>query len=131
MTSAEKFVAATILHRGPITFREFMELALYHPEVGYYTAGKERIGKSGDYFTSSSLGSIFGRVLARQLGEMLEILDGGVLVEMGAGKGYLARDILEELQALEVDASYLIVERSSAMIVPKGALKWFQCGVGG
>jgi len=114
MTPAEKFIAATILHKGPITFRDFMELALYHPQVGYYATGKGSMGKEGDYYTSSSLGPLFGRVLARQLAQMLEILGGGVLVEMGGGLGHLAKDVLEELKALGRDVPYFIIEKSPA-----------------
>ena len=51
---------------GRITFERFMELALYHPQHGYYTAGKQRIGKAGDFFTSVSVGPLFGRILAQQ-----------------------------------------------------------------
>src|SRR5437762_8514593 len=54
---------------GRITFARFMELALYHPQDGYYTSGKARIGKAGDYFTSVSIGPLFGRILARQFRE--------------------------------------------------------------
>jgi len=122
VTSAEHFIAARILKEGPITFREFMEIALYHPQVGYYATASHRIGKEGDFFTSSSLGPLFGRVLARQLVQMLEILGRGVLVEMGAGQGYLARDILEELERQGVKATYIIVEKSEAMRETQGEL---------
>jgi SAM-dependent MidA family methyltransferase len=49
---------------GAIPFRRFMELALYHPEYGYYASGRARVGKEGDFFTSVSVGSIYGRLLA-------------------------------------------------------------------
>ena len=114
MTPAEKFIAGIILNKGPITFREFMELALYHPQVGYYSTGKGSIGREGDYYTSSSLGPLFGRVLAKQLVQMLEILGGGVLVEMGGGLGHLAKDVLEEMRNLDRDVPYFIVEKSPA-----------------
>jgi len=114
VTPAEKFIAATILHKGPITFRDFMELALYHPQVGYYATGKGSMGKEGDYYTSSSLGPLFGRVLAHQLVQMLGVLGGGVLVEMGGGLGHLAKDVLEELKGLDRDVPYFIVEKSLA-----------------
>ncbi len=115
MTPAEHLIAATILRKGPITFREFMELALYHPQVGYYATSGERIGRRGDYYTSTSLGPIFGRTLSRQFMEMLDILGGGALVEMGAGQGYLARDVLGEMAREGREVSYFIVERSPAM----------------
>ncbi len=115
MTPAERLIVARILREGPITFRDFMDMALYHPQVGYYVTTSHRIGRRGDYFTSSSLGPLFGRVLARQLSQMLEILGGGALVEMGGGQGHLARDILEELAGQGVEARYIIVEKSPAM----------------
>jgi SAM-dependent MidA family methyltransferase len=95
---------AAILHRriqldGKVSFAEFMAQALYHPQHGYYMAPRDRIGKSGDFFTSSSVNALFGRLVARQLAEMADILPGGVfqIVEQGAGEGHLAMDILDAL----------------------------------
>jgi SAM-dependent MidA family methyltransferase len=105
-----------------MTFAEYMDLVLYHPEYGYYSAGTVGIGKSGDFFTSSSLGVDFGELLAQQLVEIWEILKKPVpftVVEMGAGQGSLANDILQELvkypdvyNALE----YIIVEQAPQLI---------------
>jgi len=128
LTPAEHLIAARILRDGPITFREFMEMALYHPQVGYYATSGERIGRKGDYFTSSSLGPLFGRALARQFVEMLDILGGGVLVEMGAGQGHLARDVLEELARQGKEVRYIIVERSPAMRAVQGRNLGGFCG---
>ncbi len=82
-----------------IPFAEFMEQALYHPEYGYYTARRDRIGKKGDFFTSSSVHSCFGRLIARQLEQMWQLLGRGsfVIVEQGAGEGHLCLDILDAL----------------------------------
>lgn len=74
-----------------------MQLCLYHPEFGYYTQGRERTGVKGDYFTSSDLHPIFARLLARQGAEMWELLGRPAKftwVEMGAGRGWFARDFL-------------------------------------
>jgi SAM-dependent MidA family methyltransferase len=74
-----------------------MQLCLYHPEFGYYMQGRERTGVRGDYFTSADLHPIFARLLARQAAEMWEILGRPpkfTWVEMGAGRGLLARDFL-------------------------------------
>ncbi len=105
-----------------ITFAEYMDLALYHPQHGYYASGTVEIGKSGDFFTSPSLGADFGELLAQQFQEIWEILGKPIpftLVEMGAGEGLLAVDILKELeqyrdlfQALE----YIIVEQAPQLI---------------
>jgi len=87
---------------GRITFERFMDLALYHPQHGYYTSGRARIGKSGDYFTSVSAGPLFGRILARQFQQW------GVteVVEFGGYRGQLRADVL----AAAPDLSYRVVE---------------------
>lgn len=105
-----------------LTFDRFMDLALYHPDHGYYTSGKVKIGAKGDFFTSSSLGADFGELLAEQFIEMAEILDARsfTLVEAGAGSGVLARDILDYLRRRYPDfyenLRYIIVERSPGLI---------------
>ncbi|PMB16618.1 hypothetical protein CEN48_01830, partial [Fischerella thermalis CCMEE 5282] len=102
-----------------ITFATYMDMALYHPDYGYYSTQAVNIGKRGDFFTSVHLGPDFGELLAEQFVQMWEILGQPVpfsLVEMGAGQGHLALDILNYLKlrypnffaALE----YMIVEKS-------------------
>ncbi|WGV27017.1 class I SAM-dependent methyltransferase [Halotia branconii] len=106
-----------------ITFAEYMDMALYHPEHGYYSSNAVNIGfKDGDFFTSSSLGGDFGELLAVQFVQMWEILGQPVpfsLVEMGAGQGLLALHILECLKLHYPDflaaLEYLIVEKSPAL----------------
>ncbi len=95
-----KEIIDLINRRGKITFADFMELALYHPEYGYYTSGKEKIGKKGDYYTSSDVHSVFGELIARQLEEMWRLLGSGrfTVVEIGAGKGWLCHDILSHIK---------------------------------
>ncbi len=87
---------------GRITFERFMELALYHPQHGYYTTGSQRIGKAGDFFTSVSVGPLFGRILARQFQRW------GVkeVVEFGGHRGQLRDDVL----AVASDLAYRVVE---------------------
>ncbi|MGO9275799.1 MAG: class I SAM-dependent methyltransferase [Terriglobia bacterium] len=83
---------------GPITFEQYMSLCLYHPLHGYYMQGRERTGLRGDYFTSPDLHPIFARLIARQAAEMWERLDRPsqfTWVEMGAGRGWFARDFLQ------------------------------------
>jgi len=106
-----------IRSRGPMTFARFMVHALYHPEYGYYQS-KVAIGKEGDFYTSPHVTPLFGRLVAKQLHEMWERLGRPVsyqVVEVGAGHGVLARDVLEAAapdtefaQALQ----YTIVEAS-------------------
>jgi SAM-dependent MidA family methyltransferase len=106
-----------------ITFAEFMNLALYHPDYGYYGSGQVAIGAKGDFFTSSSLGADFGELLAEQLAEMWLILDYPKpfqVIEMGAGLGDLAIDILNYWQSnypdLLQNLEYSIIEESSSLI---------------
>jgi SAM-dependent MidA family methyltransferase len=103
-----------------ITFATYMELVLYAPEVGYYARTPDRIGSRGDFFTSPHLGVDFGEMLAIQLAEMWELLDRPqpfTVVEMGAGQGLLAKDILHywQQQYPELLVDYVIVETSAAM----------------
>ena len=98
MNTPLKAILLDALRRsGPITFERYMSLCLYHPEYGYYTQGLERTGVRGDYFTSPDLHPIFARLIARQAAEMWEILEKPgrfAWVEMGAGRGWFARDFL-------------------------------------
>lgn len=102
---------------GPVTFRWFMEQALYQPEHGYYSSGRAIIGRRGDYFTNVSAGPVFGRLLAAQFVEMWDQLgrpDKFVIVEQGAHDGALAHDILAALRTGAPEcfaaANYRIVE---------------------
>jgi SAM-dependent MidA family methyltransferase len=105
---------------GPISFHDFMEMALYHPNKGYYTAAQDRIGQRGDFYTSSSLTPAFGAMIGRQLEEMWKLLGTNpfTVVECGAGTGTLARDILaylKENKKLYAQLNYCIIEKSPAM----------------
>lgn len=107
-----------------ITFAEYMDLVLYHPEQGYYATNAVKIGTQGDFFTAPHLGADFGELLAEQFFEMWQRLGEPTpftLVEMGAGQGLLARDILHYLgrrypQYFQV-LQYVIVERAPGLIV--------------
>lgn len=97
---------------GWLPFSEYMELALYAPGLGYYAGGAAKLGAAGDFITAPELTPLFGRALARQLVEVLAETGGDVL-ELGAGSGRLALDLLRELEALEsLPARYLILEVS-------------------
>ena len=95
-TDLKREIINRITKVGPITFADFMDMALYHHEYGYYTSKKERIGRKGDYYTSSDVHPLFGQLIARQLEQMWRILGMGIftVVEMGAGKGLLCYDIM-------------------------------------
>lgn len=106
-----------------ITFAEYMDMVLYHPEHGYYSSNAVKLGlKGGDFFTSVHLGADFGELLAVQFAEMWEILGRPVpffLVEMGAGQGLLATHILKYHQQHYPDLfailKYVIVEKSPSL----------------
>jgi SAM-dependent MidA family methyltransferase len=98
---------------GVIGFDAWMRLALYAPGLGYYSAGAAKIGGSGDFVTAPEISSLFSRCLARQCADVLQFTGGDVL-ELGAGSGRMAADILTELAALEcLPERYLILEVSA------------------
>jgi SAM-dependent MidA family methyltransferase len=98
---------------GWISFARYMELALHAPGLGYYSAGTTKFGARGDFVTAPEIGAIFGRTLARQAAQILRT-DVPDIVELGAGSGRLARDILTELAALDcLPQRYLILETSA------------------
>src|SRR5579863_8649839 len=87
-----------IRERGPIPFSRYMELCLYHPELGYYSRNLEQFGKAGDFYTSSDVHAVFGRLLARQFDEMWRVLEsppGIEILELGPGRGLFAQDVLD------------------------------------
>ena len=115
-------IAAEIERKGPITFHDFMQLALYDSDYGYYRTSRPKIGFAGDYYTSSNVHRVFGEVLADAFLDLFPGSDDAgniVLVEIGAGTGRLATDILNGLKAQKPAAyerlRYVIVETSPAM----------------
>ncbi len=100
-------------HGGWISFARYMELALYAPGLGYYTAGAHKFGEAGDFITAPELSSLFGRTVARQLIEIMSASSPNIM-ELGAGSGKLALDILTELEQLgQLPDSYTILEVSA------------------
>lgn len=119
----ERIIKDEIKKRGSITFAEYMEMALYHPEAGYYIRDREKIGPEGDFYTSPDVSPVFGKVLAGQAEEMWRISgrpDSWALVEFGAGKGFMARDIINHAEEKHKDFHsamyYVIIDRSPHMI---------------
>jgi SAM-dependent MidA family methyltransferase len=98
---------------GWIPFSRFMELALYAPELGYYSAGARKFGAAGDFVTAPELSPLFGRTLARQVADIMAQSTQHVM-ELGAGSGKLAVDMLEELERLDcLPERYAILEVSA------------------
>ncbi|MEP9411938.1 MAG: SAM-dependent methyltransferase [Candidatus Brocadia sp.] len=102
--------------KGKITFAEFMQMVLYHPQYGYYNSDMERIGRFGDYYTSPTVHRMFGELIAKQLEEMWKIVGEGIftVVEMGANGGWLCHDIIQcikkEYPNFYDNLHYIIVE---------------------
>ena len=117
MENPELLIRGEIEREGPIPFARFMELALYHPEHGYYASGRASIGRRGDFFTNVSVGPLFGKLLAAQLVEIWEKLvrpHDFVIVEQGAHDGVFAVDVLSALRQSSGECfaaiCYIIVE---------------------
>lgn len=97
-----------------LPFSAFMADLLYAPALGYYSAGATKLGAGGDFVTAPELSPLFSQCLARQCAEVLQTLADGELLEFGAGRGVMARDILRELAALNVlPKRYVIIEVSA------------------
>ena len=97
---------------GWIDFAQFMQLALYTPNLGYYSAGNQKFGKGGDFVTAPEISPLFAQTLSNQLAQVLQITKGDFL-ELGAGTGKLATDILLTLNELEcLPNNYYILEVS-------------------
>ncbi len=124
ITPLHSFLLNKIESHGDMTFAEFMADCLYHPEFGYYTSSRNRIGKQGDFFTSSSVHALFGGLIARQLVEMAQILDDEsfTVVEQGAGEGHLAKDILDALQ-VEAPELYNRIQYRLVEVSPDNRLR--------
>jgi SAM-dependent MidA family methyltransferase len=141
-------IASEIARSGPIPFVRFMELALYHPQFGYYMRppepGTERIGWDGDFYTSSDVHPILGQALAKQACQIDALLgypDPFMVVEMGAGKGLLAKHLLAGCDtapnSLAQRLRYVLIECSPAMramqehelrpwLKPSGRVSWLE-----
>lgn len=99
---------------GRISFAEFMHHALYAPGLGYYAAGATKFGEAGDFITAPEVSHVFGSVVARQCAEVLEALGGGEILEIGAGSGKLAADLLMAFEGIGIlPDAYRILEVSA------------------
>lgn len=101
-------------HDGKITFAKYMDLALYTPELGYYNSSMQKFGASGDFVTAPELSPLFSRCLAHQCQEIFINLNGGDILEIGAGSGQMAADVLLALaKAKTLPNHYYILELSA------------------
>ncbi|MBN4079399.1 SAM-dependent methyltransferase [Beggiatoa alba] len=104
---------------GRISFAHYMELALFAPGLGYYSAGTNKFGEQGDFVTAPEISPLFSRALAQQVAEVLSTIEGhGEVLEVGAGTGTMASEMLAELDALDMLPSrYAILELSADLQV--------------
>lgn len=100
---------------GHLSFARFMELALYHPQFGYYLANEFDIGKQGDFTTASELSPLYAQCFANQAREILAEIENGAILELGAGTGRFAGHCLRALKAQGLSPRYHIYEISSTL----------------
>src|SRR3989441_1768318 len=122
LVTLRQVIEQEIRERGPIPFSRYMELCLYHPELGYYSRHAEQFGKAGDFYTSSDVHAVFGRLLARQFEEIWRVLGSPErieILELGPGRGLFAQDVLDWSERKFPDffhaLQYSLVERSAAL----------------
>jgi SAM-dependent MidA family methyltransferase len=115
-------IVEEIRRRGPIPFSRYMELCLYHADLGYYARAQEQFGKAGDFYTASDVHAVYGRLLARQFEEMWRVLGEPArleLIELGPGRGLFARDVLDwsaqKFPRFFAALHYVLVERSPGL----------------
>jgi SAM-dependent MidA family methyltransferase len=120
--SAREQIEQEIRERGPIPFSRYMQICLYDPSQGYYSGSAEQFGKAGDFYTSSDVHAVFGRLLARQFDEMWQALDRPPeieILELGPGRGLFARDVLDwsnkQFPDFFAALSYTLQETSPAL----------------
>jgi SAM-dependent MidA family methyltransferase len=120
--SVREQIEREIGQRGPIPFSRYMQICLYDPSQGYYSCNAEQFGKAGDFYTSSDVHAVFGRLLARQFDEIWRALDRPPqieILELGPGRGLFARDVLDWSSKKFHDffsaLTYTLQERSPAL----------------
>ena len=120
--SLRQKILSEIRERGPVPFSHYMEMCLYDSEYGYYSRSAGQFGKAGDFYTSSDVHAVFGRLLARQFDEMWRVLGspGAIeVLELGPGRGLFAQDVLDWSEKKFPDffhaMRYSLLERSSAL----------------
>jgi SAM-dependent MidA family methyltransferase len=123
LNAAEAAHSAAVLRRiiecidaagGYIDFQTFMNLALYAPGLGYYSAGSTKLGAAGDFTTAPEVSALFARCVARQCAQVLSVTPRGCILELGAGTGSMAATVLRELAALQaLPVHYDILEVSA------------------
>jgi SAM-dependent MidA family methyltransferase len=99
---------------GPIGFDQYMAAVLYEPGLGYYSAGSRKFGAEGDFITAPEISTLFSQCLAYQAAQILNELDTGQILELGAGTGVMARDLLLELEKIDLLPEFYFILEVSA-----------------
>ena len=122
MNELRRKIELEIRERGPIPFSRYMELCLYDRDFGYYSRNAAQFGKAGDFYTSSDVHAVYGRLLARQFDEMWRVLGSPeriVIREFGPGRGLFAQDVMDwsekKFPAFFSALTYELVEQSLAL----------------
>ena len=109
-----KRIYKQIKRQGAMSFAKFMEMALYTPQLGYYSGSLQKIGRGGDFITAPEVSPIFSRCIARQAAQVLASMSQANIIEFGAGQGTMAKDILLELEDIGQSLHrYYIIEISA------------------
>src|SRR5580700_2096364 len=110
----EHLASAVNAAGGWLSFERFMDLVLYAPGLGYYSGGAAKLGAAGDFTTAAEVSGLFGACVALQCAEVLRGIHEGCVLEIGAGSGRLAADLLARLETLgQLPAQYWILEVSA------------------
>lgn len=108
-----KLIADIETNSGTISFDQFLQVALYEPGLGYYNSCTKKFGIEGDFITAPEISSLYSKTIARQCGQILNDLGGGDILELGAGTGVMAKDILLSLEkSASLPEHYFILEPS-------------------
>jgi len=104
------------IHHGSISFSQYMEFALYTPQLGYYSAGTKKFGEKGDFITAPEISPLFSQCLAHQCQQILTHFLQGDILEIGAGSGKMAAHLLMELSRIQaLPKHYFILELSASL----------------
>lgn len=110
----QKHIESIIDQKGPLDFKTYMAKVLYAPGLGYYSSGRHKLGREGDFITSPELTPLFAQTLARQCGQVLSQCTNGHILETGPGSGQMAADLLLALeQQQQLPEQYWLLELSS------------------
>jgi len=114
---------------GSISFKQFMELALYAPGLGYYSAGSHKLGEAGDFITAPEVSLLFGATIAQAITPVLQSLSQSNILEVGAGSGALAISILQYLKQQQTELGYYYILEVSADLRERQRQKFEDAGV--